>query len=157
MPDLPPPSARRGPPLPPTYLLLALLGAFALDWLVPLRRIEAPLWRLAGLLCIAAGLVITVVADQQFRRAATTVHPFRTPSQLVRHGVFRISRNPMYLGMVSVVWGFALALGSIAPLAVPPLLTIVLSRRFIQMEERALRDCFGDEYEAYCRDVRRWV
>lgn len=83
--------------------------------------------------------------------------PFEESSALVTGGVFRVARNPMYLGMALIVLGAALLLGSATPLAVVILLALLLDRAFISPEERMLADTFGDQFQEYRGRVRRWI
>ena len=78
-------------------------------------------------------------------------------SQLVTAGVFRVSRNPMYLGMTLLLIGLALWLGSASPWLIPPLFVIIITVAQIIPEEHALGQVFGEPYAAYRRRVRRWV
>lgn len=98
-----------------------------------------------------------VVAARQFTRTKTAIHPFGQPSTLVTGGVFRASRNPMYLAMIVILLGAALAWGTLSPFLVPPLLTWLLSRKFIVMEEAKLIEIFGLDYERYKGQVGRWL
>lgn len=122
-------------------------------------RFEGATWSfLSGALIGLAG-VIAVAGVVEFRRAGTTVDPTRPDraQQLVERGIFRISRNPMYLGMVLATLGIALALGSLWCMVGPPVLAAWLQRFQILPEERALTDGFGAEYSAYRRRVARWI
>lgn len=83
--------------------------------------------------------------------------PFEESSALVTGGVFRVTRNPMYLGMALIVLGAALLLGSATPLAVVILLALLLDRAFISPGERMLADTFGDQFQEYRGRVRRWI
>jgi protein-S-isoprenylcysteine O-methyltransferase Ste14 len=93
-----------------------------------------------------------------FRRAKTTVNP-TTPaaaSALVRTGVFRFTRNPMYLGLLLCLVAWAIFLSSVLALLSAPLFVVYMNRFQIAPEERALAALFGDSFAAYKRDVRRW-
>jgi protein-S-isoprenylcysteine O-methyltransferase Ste14 len=89
--------------LPPAYLLAALAFAVLASFLFPLPVLIPPAARIAGLLPVVAGIALNLAADRQFKRRATTVKPFQRSSALITDGVFRWSRNPMYLGMVMIV------------------------------------------------------
>ena len=112
--------------------------------------------QLAGGVLLAGGLVIEVVADRAFKRHGTTVKPFAVSSALVTTGVFRLSRNPMYLGMVLVLAGIALLVGSLVALVPAVALAVVLDRRFINVEEKMLAERFGDAWTDYRQRTRRW-
>ena len=85
------------------------------------------------------------------------IYPFDRPSVLVTSGVFRVSRNPMYLAMIVILIGGALAWGTLSTFIVPPALALLLSRKFILMEEAALSQAFGEKYDGYKGRVRRWL
>ena len=87
----------------------------------------------------------------------TAIHPLARSSFLVRSGPFRFSRNPIYLGMVLILSGAALALGSATPWLIIPVFIGVLAQQVIAGEERKLTAEFGAEYLEYCTRVRRWL
>jgi protein-S-isoprenylcysteine O-methyltransferase Ste14 len=101
--------------------------------------------------------VLLVFANGRFTRAGTGVIPFRNVSALVTDGIYRYTRNPMYLGMTSVLLGCAVTVGATVALIVPVLFAVIVDRRFIRYEEEMLRDIFPDDYPAYCERVRRWL
>jgi protein-S-isoprenylcysteine O-methyltransferase Ste14 len=155
----PPDSPRRGQALvlPPALFLAALLLQILLHYVLPVVALIGWPWKLAGALFIVAGFGITVSADSQFKRANTPVHPFDTPRVLVTDGVFSFTRNPMYLGLLGVLVGVAIMLGTATPFLVPPLFAWVIAVRFIPPEEAALAAQFGAAYAEYKRRVRRWL
>lgn len=83
--------------------------------------------------------------------------PFRESSTLMTDGLYRYTRNPIYVSMVVVLIGFAIAWGSLSPWLVPPLFVAILTRRVIRFEEAMLTETFGEAYLAYCSRVRRWL
>ena len=95
----------------------------------------------------------------EFRRARTTVSPVdpSAASALVDTGIYRWTRNPMYLGMAMLLLGWTIILGNPAGLLAVPLFQIYLNTFQIRTEEFALRGLFGDAYIAYCARVRRWI
>jgi protein-S-isoprenylcysteine O-methyltransferase Ste14 len=143
--------------LPPTYFLLAIALAVVLHLLVPVRQLLTFPWRLLGLFPLAIGIVLNLLADQAFKKNNTTVKPFERSNILVTGGVFGISRNPMYLGMVLILLAVALLLGSATPFVVAFLFWAVLQYVFVVDEERMLEDTFGDRFRQYRQRVRRWI
>jgi protein-S-isoprenylcysteine O-methyltransferase Ste14 len=143
--------------LPPTYLLLAILLMLALHLLLPLKHIMPTPWNLAGLLPLAAGVWINLLADQALRRAGTTVKPFEKPSALLTDGAFRFSRHPMYLGFVLVLIGVAALLRSLTPWIVVPVFGAWMEVAFVRYEESALARAFGEKRDQYKTRVRRWL
>jgi len=105
------------------------------------------------------GVLVAVLGVVAFRRAHTTVDP-RYPqnvSTLVTSGIYRVTRNPMYLGLLVVLAGWALWLGQLLPFLFLPLFVAILNRRQIAPEERALDRIFGASFAAYRAKVRRWI
>jgi protein-S-isoprenylcysteine O-methyltransferase Ste14 len=144
-------------PLPPTYFTVALAAMAALHLLFPAGRWIAFPWRWLGLAPAGVGAVLNGVTSRQFDRRATTVKPFQRSEALLTDGAFRWSRNPMYLGMLLVLLGAGVLLGTAPPLVVPPLFVWAVTRRFIGPEERMLEERFGREFDEYRRRVRRWI
>ncbi len=142
---------------PPIWLLFGLIAVFALNEWYPGLRFTGLAGQIIGGAAILVGLLLLVIANGLFTRAGTDVIPFRNVSTLVTHGVYRYSRNPMYLGMVLVLAGCAVTVGAVTALAVPVLFALIIDRRFIRAEEQMLRELFPEEYAAYCARVRRWV
>jgi protein-S-isoprenylcysteine O-methyltransferase Ste14 len=131
---------------------LAALATPSLDFGLPGRGV-------AVLAIAAGGVCIGATAFLQFRKTNTTVNPM-TPeasSALVVAGIFRWTRNPMYLGMLVVLIAWALWLSNALAFIVLPLFVAYLNRFQILPEERALQARFGAEFERYCRSVRRWL
>ena len=143
--------------LPPTYLLIAILMMVPLGFVFPIVRVIPPVWHWLGLLPIVLGIIINLLADRFFQQAKTTVKPFERSSVLVVDGVFRFSRNPMYLGFVLILAGMAVLLCALSPWLVVVGFIIFVQRVFIQVEERMLADQFGAVWEGYCKHTRRWV
>lgn len=143
--------------MPPALFVGALVVQLVVHLALPVVRLIPKPWNLTGVALIVGGGLVTVLADQQFKRARTTVQPFGMPSAFVADGVFRFSRNPMYLGMVVVLLGVAVVLATLLPFAVPLLYAALLAARFIAAEERNLSARFPEGYAAYARRVRRWL
>lgn len=114
---------------------------------------------LAAAILAALGVFFSAAGMLAFRRARTTVNPFKpnTASALVTSGVYGKTRNPMYLGLLLALTGWALYLASL-PAALGPILFFLYITRFqILPEERVLTSLFGSTYTEYCQQVRRWA
>ena len=108
---------------------------------------------------LALGVAIAVAAIVAFRMQKTTVNPVKpgTASAVVRSGVYRFSRNPMYLSLVLILGALAVYLANVLAAALLPAFIAYMNRFQIVPEERALTGKFGHEYAAYAASVRRWV
>ena len=143
--------------LPPHGLLLALLAVAAVALLVPAPAWPVAEWRLLGLLPMQAGVALMVAAWLAFQRHRIPIDPRGRPAVLVTGGVYRLSRNPMYLAMLCLPLGAALLLASPPALTVTPVFGRWLRRRFVEPEERVLAEAFGSRFEAWCGRTRRWL
>ncbi|WP_444666392.1 methyltransferase family protein [Cereibacter changlensis] len=142
--------------LPPLWTLLCLGSVLALDRMLPLDLFGMA-GRVVGAAAVLAGLGLMLAAVMRMRVAATTVIPHRAPSALVTGGVFRWSRNPIYLGDVLVVLGITLWIDAPLGLLMLPVLMAVLTRRFILPEEAKLAAAFGPDFADWCLRTRRWL
>ena len=145
------------PPLAVT--LIAGTAMWCLDRVMPgpaiASRWSVPIGTLLG----AAGAVFCLLGIAGFRRRKTTVDPFRphNSTALVVGGIYRYSRNPMYVGFGLFLAAWGVYLQSFAALTILPGYVWFLQRFQILPEERALRNLFGAEYREYRRRVRRWL
>lgn len=142
---------------PPIWLVISLVTIFFLNEYYPGLRFTSLAWQIVGGGVILIGLVLLVVSNGLFVRAKTGVIPFRGVSALVTSGIYRYTRNPMYLGMAAVLLGCSLTVGAVYTLPIAPLFMIIIEMRFIRPEEDMLRGIFGQEYTDYCARVRRWL
>ena len=147
----------RGTILPPVYLLLSLILMAGLRLFLEGPPIVPLPLRYVGSLLLALGVALVLYVAGLFRRAGTTIRPFQESSALVSQGPFRVSRNPIYLGMVGALIGLALMLGTAAPFLVIPAFAILIDLRFIRAEEADLERVFGEAYRDYKARVRRWL
>jgi|SRR5688572_2948452 protein-S-isoprenylcysteine O-methyltransferase Ste14 len=147
--------------IPPPLVGIAFAGAM---WLVasslrPLLPLPAYVRVPAAVILALAGVVIALCGVISFRRAQTTVNPLKpeTSTALVSTGIYRITRNPMYLGMLAVLLAWAAYLSSIWALLGPAAFALYITRFQIIPEERALRSLFGTAFVEYTHRVRRWL
>jgi protein-S-isoprenylcysteine O-methyltransferase Ste14 len=143
--------------LPPAYFLASLVLMAALAFVWPIAPLVAWPWRASGVVPIAAGVWLNLAADRAFKERGTTVKPFERSSALMTDGAFRLTRNPMYLGMVLILIGVALLLGALTPILVAAGFAAIVETRFIPVEERMLAETFGDAWTAYRARTRRWI
>jgi protein-S-isoprenylcysteine O-methyltransferase Ste14 len=145
------------PILPPTCVLIALIGMFILHFTFPVSQIVPLPWNLLGLIPLVAGIFLNVLADRLFHQVGTTVKPFQESSALITQGVFHISRHPMYLGFVLILVGVAILLGSLISWIIVPVFIVLMEIIYIRVEERMLAEKFGPAWMEYKKKVRRWL
>ena len=143
--------------MPPTWMLIAIIAMLALNFLLPIAKIIPTLWNLAGLVFLVSGITLNLIADRAFQRVGTTVKPYQESSNLVTSGVFQLSRNPMYLGMVLILIGVAVLLRSLSPLLIVIPFAILIDQIYIRVEEQMLTEKFGAKWQAYKQQTRRWL
>ena len=142
--------------------LVALAVAFVMWLLVkvfPVTQIPDLLRYSFSLTFAWMGIAIDVAAMTAFYRAKTTINPC-DPSKttsLIENGIYRISRNPMYLGVLFLLLAWAAYLGSLLALTGPILFVIYLNQFQIRPEEQILEERFGKAYVDYSLRVRRWI
>jgi protein-S-isoprenylcysteine O-methyltransferase Ste14 len=146
--------------VPPLAVVAAAAGLmWAAARLVPAAAVAIPARvAVAGGLALA-GVVVCALGVGSFRRAGTTVNPMApgSASSLVQSGIYRVTRNPMYLGFLLVLAGWGVLLANVLAFFGPLAFVAYLNAFQIGPEERALAALFGPEYAAYRSRVRRWV
>jgi protein-S-isoprenylcysteine O-methyltransferase Ste14 len=144
-------------PYPPLWFLLFALVALGLVEVGPGRLALGPGIDYIALVLAALGGLLALWARWMFLQAGTSVHPHQETSRLLTHGVYRISRNPMYLGLLLALVGWVIWLQNLSGLVLPPLFVLLINRCHILPEERRLQARFGHTYREYLGRTRRWV
>ena len=138
---------------------VAALLMWAVAWALPALGLALSGRVPVAIVAVLIGVLISVAGVVEFRRARTTVNPLRpdAASSLVAGGIYRLTRNPMYLGFAFALLGWGIFLSN--PLALAMLFVFVgyMNRFQIVPEERALESLFGDAFKAYRSKVRRWL
>lgn len=144
---------------PPVYLMLALGLMWMLAYYVPLLTFHGFTWNIIGWSLIGIAVLNDLIALVLLLKARTTPNPIKPQNSkhLVTTGAYRFSRNPMYLGMVVILLGWGLILGSGSSFIIIPLFMWVLTAMQIKPEETILTHRFGVEYSDYQQRVRRWL
>jgi protein-S-isoprenylcysteine O-methyltransferase Ste14 len=146
--------------LPPVATaIVAALAMWATRWLLPQAAVQVPGRVPVAVTLAALGGAVALAGVVALRRAGTTVNPL-TPdaaSAVVTGGAYRVSRNPMYLGLALGLGGWAVWLASPPALAWLVAFVAWIDRCQIAPEERALRAKFGRQFADYARSVRRWL
>ncbi|TXL82202.1 isoprenylcysteine carboxylmethyltransferase family protein [Vineibacter terrae] len=145
---------------PPMLFLIALAAGLLADrWIYPMDLIGLRWWtrQWLGGAVILAGVAVVVDCARRFRRAGTSVQPRRPSTAMVEGGLYRYSRNPIYMGLSTVHLGVAIADNNAwLPILLAPVL-LVLRYGVIAREEAYLERRFGSQYAAYKARVRRWL
>ena len=144
---------------PPFIFLGGLVAGILIGWLldIPSFDMDETTKIVAAGALLVVGFGIGLAAMSVFRRRGTNVEPWRASTMIVAEGVFRWTRNPMYLGMTLVYCGLAILFESFAAFLLLPFVLIIIRTYVIAREERYLETKFGDEYRRYRQRVRRWI
>ena len=142
--------------------VLALIIAVIMWWLAKVNSFTLPssqIKSMLSLLFLIVGFVIDVSAVICFQMARTTVNPFKPHAtvSLVNVGIYKYSRNPMYLGLLFVLCAWAIWLGEIVNFVAIPIYVWYVTRFQIKPEERMLTQLFPDAFGIYKSQVRRWL
>jgi protein-S-isoprenylcysteine O-methyltransferase Ste14 len=143
--------------IPPTWLLGALLLAWGLDRLVPGLGFDLGWMRMLGDGLVLMGLAVMGVGLFELLSHRTTFIPRRKPMAFARGGIYRITRNPIYLGDALVLAGAILHWDVLPALGLVPAFMALITWRFIRGEEAGLRAAFGPDAELWFGQVRRWL
>ncbi len=143
---------------PPLLYLAVIVAAWGLQrvWPLPALVTGAPAYRLGSLL-VVVGFAIALAALYRFRQDGTSFDPTAPARAMATRGIYRFTRNPMYLGAIIAFAGFGLAVPSTWLLVLLPALAAALQKLAIEREEAYLERRFGDPYLAYKSRVRRWL
>ena len=141
---------------PPTIYFLSIIAGFLIQWMLPIKIL--PTFTIViGLLFIPTALILLVWGSRLFAQAETAVNPDILPSTLVTTGIYKYTRNPMYLGFTSLQIGFAFALNNVwLFITLLPTLTY-MTYKVIHKEETFLEAAFGQAYLDYKTNTRRWL
>ncbi|EBA03734.1 isoprenylcysteine carboxyl methyltransferase family protein [Rhodobacterales bacterium HTCC2150] len=143
--------------IPPFWTLGAIITSWLLSGLAPIALVDIAFIRLIAPMIMLCAMLLIVWSGFWVRRKMTGIEPRKQPTSLIVEGPYRLSRNPIYLAMVVMSFGFALWLSALSAILPVIGLVFVLRNRFVLPEEAVLIDTFGDEAHAYIRQTRRWV
>lgn len=142
---------------PDVCLVILIALSLALHFYCPVAEVIQFPATMVGVIVSVSGLVVSTVANVSLLKHRTSTKPFEKPSELIQTEIFRYSRNPVYLGMLLVLTGIEVYLGSATTLAVPLVFFLIFNTTIIPSEERKLQEVFGERYTAYKKSVRRWI
>ena len=142
---------------PPLLFLSALVIGILFDGnLLDWRHVTHPVQAI-GVAVAVIGLLLIVLSLGLFRRFRTRPEPWEASTTLIRSGLYRFSRNPMYLGMAVTSAGIAIFFESLAAAILLAIVIVMIDRLVIAREELYLERRFGSDYAAYRAEVRRWL
>lgn len=143
--------------VPPVYMLFSICLMFVIDWFIPTSFASGPLVWGFGACFISVGIFLDIYSALLFKKANTPLIPFHEMTFQVETGPYKITRNPMYLGMVFIQIGVAIILGSAIALVPLAVFFWIIQKNFIEGEERYMEERFGERYLNYKKRVRRWI
>jgi len=142
---------------PPAYYVAALLAGVALELIFPTSWPSTGVRIAAALIAGGAWLALDGAAMVFFRRAGTSMVPMNPTTALVTSGPYRVTRNPMYVGLAFLYVALACAFGVMWALVFLPAVIVIVDRLVIAREEPYLERKFGQAYRDYKARVRRWL
>jgi protein-S-isoprenylcysteine O-methyltransferase Ste14 len=143
--------------MPTTYFIILILLSIGFHFVFPLFKFIFSPYNYLGFGLIIFGIIMNLWTDSLFKKKQTTVKPQKMPNFFITSGPFKLSRHPMYLGMMSILLGVAIFLGSLISFAFPIIFIIIMEKLFIPLEEKNLEKKFGNQYIDYKKRVRRWI
>jgi len=141
---------------PPILTVIHIAVAYIAKLLIPIPMAASETIRLVGFALVVIGFLFGVAAFMAFRKARTTLDPHGKVSAVVTDGVYRFTRNPIYLGFLLMLIGVPLNAGNYWGIILAPVLVITMNRWVIEKEEIYLEKKFRDVYTGYRSRVRRW-
>ncbi len=145
--------------IPVLQIFIAILLMVALAKLVPESSYFWPFSLSLSVVLFILAAIIGLLAVYSFRQEKTTVNPIRLEksSSIVSSGIYRFSRNPMYVALLLIIIAVAVYLQNITSFFIIPIFIIYITRYQIMPEERMLMLLFGEEFKEYCQKVKRWL
>jgi protein-S-isoprenylcysteine O-methyltransferase Ste14 len=142
---------------PPVYFLVAVIIMIVLNLFVPIGRWLHYPWRYFGIVIIALGFSLSLGSGIFFRKLGTNPRPGSRANFIVTSGPFKYTRNPIYLGLITMLIGISILLGTFSPLIPIPILFMILHTQFVLREERWMEEWFGESYLEYKSKTPRWL
>jgi len=142
--------------IPPVFVFLSLILIVVFYILFPHLNIILFPYNLLGIVFIFLGIHTSGQSRDLFKKYKTT-SDFNKPSCFIDEGIYKKTRNPMYLGMFCLLLGIAIFFQNLLSLIVPFFFVWVINALFIPFEEKMMLDTFGDQYKEYKMHVRKWI
>ncbi|UXP31742.1 isoprenylcysteine carboxylmethyltransferase family protein [Reichenbachiella agarivorans] len=143
--------------IPPILFFFCIIIMVATRILFVVKEIIPTPYNYSGILLIALGIMITITVRKRFEKIDTEIHTFKKPRKLVTTGLFKMSRNPIYLGFAISLIGVWILLGTVLPIIGCLIFIIITNFHYIPFEEQLMEKTFGDEFKEYKSKVRRWI
>jgi len=142
---------------PDGCFIVLLTLAVLFNFIFPIQRVIFYPYNFIGIIAIIVGIAMTILVNFLLLKNHTSINPYESPKVLTTSGLFKYSRNPLYLGMVIILFGVDIILGTISPFIFSILFILIINNFIIPMEEKNLENNFGIKYTEYKNKVRRWV
>jgi protein-S-isoprenylcysteine O-methyltransferase Ste14 len=142
---------------PPILALGFIILGYVLGKFLPIFPALVTTLKMTGYPIALIGFLIGMAGFLEIRRAKTTLDPHGTVTTVVRSGIYRFTRNPMYLGFVMMVIGIPLAYLSFWGVILAPFFVLSMNRLVIEKEEAYLEKKFGETYTSFKSGVKRWL
>ena len=142
---------------PPVLTVIFIAIAYILKWTIPIPFVVSSVLENIGFVLVVIGFLLGVAAFLAFRKARTTLDPHGKVSAIVTDGIYRFTRNPIYLAFLLMLIGFPLNSGNYWGILLSPVFVIFMNSLVIEKEEAYLEKKFGDVYTSYKSRVRRWL
>jgi len=145
--------------LPVIQMLIAMIAMLIIEAMISIGYFDWGWNILLSVAMVVMGVMLVLMGGVAFKKANTTVNPMcpENSSALVTNGIYRFSRNPMYLGGLLMLLAWGLFLGSMPSFIMLPIFCWYITRSQIHAEEQALENKFGERYRMYKLKVRRWI
>lgn len=143
--------------LPPILMFACIIGMIMLKNTLSLTVIPISEYGNIGYILAGLGLALPAWASYTFKQAQTNIMPYNDPDHMVTSGPFRFSRNPMYLGMLLVLFGAFVKIGYWENIVFPVIFFAVANWWYIPFEEQRMKAAFGANFTSYKQKVRRWL
>lgn len=142
---------------PPVLTIIFIVIAYVAKWTIPIPFVVPNFLRNIGFILIVIGFLLGIAAFSEFRKARTTIDPHGSVSSIVTSGIYRFTRNPIYVGFLLMLIGIPLNSGTYWGIILVPVFIYFMNRLVIEREEAYLEKKFGEVYTSYKSRVRRWL
>jgi protein-S-isoprenylcysteine O-methyltransferase Ste14 len=141
----------------PPVLYQAFISLMLISVFLPVNRTILYPYNIFGLILLVSGTYMAIDTKRLFKRMDIPLDPLAKPLRLHTNGVFRFTRNPMYLGIIIGLLGIAILIGILFNFIFPILFYLLINIFFIKHEEERLEKEFGEVYRQYKMKTRRWI